>query len=238
MTTFVRFVDFAWMCAGVYYEGMTKATGGFSRVGKLDMRRSGFQGGVYRRATGVGFDWVVAIAGTQPGEDWGADVVADVGFGGGKGTGILAASGLLGMTLSLAGRGLLSNQCKCAEGMIANVRYAMGRNDRVYLTGHSLGGGIAQIVSSRTGVKAVAISAPAVTAADGVATNKAAGSHIVCLKIKNDPINHSGLVGGWLGRVIELKSSRTGGDAHSIEKTAAELSPHGEFTNLGASNPF
>jgi hypothetical protein len=63
-------------------------------------------------------------------------------------------------------------------------------------------------------------------------------SQIVCLRVKNDPINLTSKVGAWLGRVVVLESPRTGGDAHSIDLTAAELGPAGTFSTLGARDPF
>jgi hypothetical protein len=183
---------------------------------------------------------VVTVAGTQPTEDMGVDVVADAGFGGSRGSmaaGILL--GPLGSLLGAAGGALLAHQCGCAEALVQQARAVMGRGDRIVITGHSLGGGIAQIVSARTGVPAVAISAPSVTGVDGVeAAWTRSRSRIVCLRIKNDPINHTGAVGRWLGRVVPLNSPRSGGDAHSIDQTWAELMPFGAFSTLGGRDPF
>jgi hypothetical protein len=61
---------------------------------------------------------------------------------------------------------------------------------------------------------------------------------IVCLRVRNDPINETGRIGDWLGRVVLLQSLRQGGDAHSIDQTAVELSPQGSFTALGSRDPF
>jgi pimeloyl-ACP methyl ester carboxylesterase len=114
-----------------------------------------------------------------------------------------------------------------------------GRNDRIFLTGHSLGGGIAQIVAARRGVAAVAISAPAVTAVEGVAAAwMRSKAPIACLQVRNDPINQTVSLGGWLGRCFLLPSPRTGLEAHSIAGTRAELSPQGPFSTLGARDPF
>ena len=61
---------------------------------------------------------------------------------------------------------------------------------------------------------------------------------VVCLRVRNDPINETGRVGDWLGRVVLLRSPRQGGDAHSIDQTAVELSPQGSFTSIGSRDPF
>ena len=231
MPTDIPFRDFAALCAGIYDE-RASTIGAFARFTPLDQRLSGFQGAVYRQANGTGLDWIVAVAGTQPTNTGGADIVADVGFGGGLG-------GIVSPLLALAGTGLLWHQISCAEGLIATARGAMGRADRLYITGHSLGGGIAQIASARTGVAAVAISAPSVTRVSGVeAAWQRTRSPIVCLRVRNDPINHTGAVGDWLGRIFLLNSPRTGGDAHSIDLTLAELQPSGAFSTLGERAPF
>jgi len=193
----------------------------------VEQKISGFQGAVFKRGNGSGIDWVIAITGTQPTEGYGVDVVADLGFGGNLSP--IA-------TLSTA---LLSAQCACATAMLKTVRGVAPRNDRIVITGHSLGGGVAQIVGAANSIAALAISAPAVTAVEGVfATWQKNQPQIVCLRVRNDPINHTDMLGSVLGRTVWLESPRTGGDAHSIEKTAIELSPHGQFTTLGQSDPF
>jgi len=228
---FVPFRAFAALCVGAY-DTRASAVGSFARLGEADLRLSGFQGAIYRAATGGGLDWVVAVAGTQPTDGGGADIVADAGFGGGVTT-------IVSPLVALAGTAVLWHQISCAEDLVRNARAVMGRGDRLYITGHSLGGGIAQCVAARMGVDAVGISAPAVTRVAGVeAAYMRNRPRITCLKVQNDPINHTGLVGNWLGRVVPLQSPRTGGDAHSIDQTLAELQPSGSFSALGAQDPF
>lgn len=225
------FRDFAALCAGIY-DHRCSAVGGFARFGETDRRLSGFQGAVFRRANGSGLDWVVTVAGTQATDGDVADLVADAGFGG-------SLTDMVSGTLGALGGGLLWHQCACAEEMTRLANQTMGRGDRLYITGHSLGGGIAQIVSARTGVPAVAISAPSVTAVSGVMGDwQRTRSHVTCLRVRNDPINHTGSVGNWLGRVVRLESPRTGMDAHSIDSTLAELVPAGSFAVIGQADPF
>jgi len=235
----ITFREFAELCAGVY-NASASVIGAFVRHTPMDLRLSGFQGAVFRQANGAGFDYVVTVAGTQPGEGGGADVVADAGFGGGTGTAVAGVLlGPLGNLLGLAGQALLLHQCACAADLVRTARGIMGMGDRLYITGHSLGGGIAQIVSARLNVPAVGISAPAVTGVEGVAAAWARSrSQIVCLRVRNDPINNTSMVGSWLGRVVFLQSPRTGGDAHSIDLTAAELGPAGAFSSLGSRDAF
>lgn len=239
MSSPILFRDFATLCAGVYNASVS-AIGGFVRQTPMDLRLSGFQGCVFRRANGRGFDYVVAVAGTQPTEGGGVDIVADAGFGGSRGAALAGMLlGPLGHVLGIAGQALLQHQCASAAALVGLARGIMGAGDRLYITGHSLGGGIAQIVSARLNIAAVGISAPAVTGVDGVAAAWARSrSPIVCLRVRNDPINRTSLVGGWLGRVVLLDSPRTGGEAHSIDLTAAELAESGPFSSLGARDPF
>jgi hypothetical protein len=230
----VTFREYAAICAGIYNAGATSVAG-FTRHSPLDQRLSGFQGAVYRRATGGSFDWIVAIAGTQPTDTGGADVIADAGFGG-------PAPGLLHPVLAVvaaAGSALLWHQVSCAEDMVRGAQAAMGGQGRLTITGHSLGGGISQIVSARMGIPAVGISAPAVTAVPTVRSSwTRTRSPITCLRVRNDPINATGMMGDLLGRVVPLDSPRTGGAAHSIAGTLAELEPAGSFSGLGARDPF
>lgn len=230
----MTFRDYAAICAGIYSASATSVAG-FSRHSPLDQRLSGFQGAVYRRASGGSFDWVVAVAGTQPTDTGGADVIADAGFGG-------PAPGLLHPVLAVvaaAGSALLWHQISCAEDMVRGAQAAMGGRGRLTITGHSLGGGISQIVSARMGIPAVAISAPAVTAVPSVRSSwERSRSTITCLKVRNDPINATHAIGDLLGRVVPLDSPRTGGAAHSIDQTLAELQPSGSFSALGARDPF
>ncbi|MBR0653834.1 hypothetical protein [Plastoroseomonas arctica] len=231
----ITYLEYAAIAAAAYYPTRADTGRGFARFSPMRREMSGFQGAIYRRAGGGTNAWVVGIAGTQPTDGGGADVVADAGFGGAAG----AVFGIPGAILSLAGAVLLSRQCASAEQLVTEARAAMARGDSLSITGHSLGGGIAQIVAARTGVTAMAFNPPAVTAVGGVAAAYGRTKpKITNLKVKNDPINYSGAVGGWLGKVVILNSPRSGGDAHSIDRTIAELSPAGAFSALGGSDPF
>lgn len=227
----VTFLDFARVSAAVYNSSIS-SVGGFTRFN--DTRRwSGFQGAIYRRANGTGLDVLVTFAGTQPTDGVGQDLATDAGFGGGITTAVSPALGLLGWAL-------LSHQIGCGMDLLDTARRSAQSNDRLYVTGHSLGGGLAAIIAAQSGTPAVPISSPAVTAVGGVYASYVANNRpkITCLRVKNDPINHTGHVGDWLGRVVFLNSARTGGAAHSIDQTQAELEPAGSFSALGGQDPF
>lgn len=231
----ITYLEYAAIAAAAYHPSRTATGSGFGRYSPMRREMSGFQGAIYRRTTAGTNAWVVGIAGTQPTDGGGADVVADVGFGGAAG----AILGPLGAALSLAGAILLSRQCVSAQQLVNEAQAAMGSGDTLSITGHSLGGGIAQIVAARTGISAMAFNPPAVTAVAGVSAAYGRTSPaITSLKVKNDPINFTGTMGGWFGKVVILNSPRTGGDAHSIDLTIAELSPAGSFSTLGATDPF
>ncbi|HEY4250815.1 MAG TPA: hypothetical protein VGM87_06430 [Roseomonas sp.] len=248
----VTFLEFARIAMMAYEPAITRA-GSFARFSPMDRRASGFQGAVYRRANGGGLDWVVGIAGTQATDTAGADVVADVGFGGpGASLAAGAVAGAIGTLLplgALAGPALgsyasggslmLEAQCRAAGELVGNANQVMGRGDRLYVTGHSLGGGIAQIMAARYGVPAICFNPPTVTAVPGVVSEyQRTKASVVCLQVKNDLINRTSAFGNWLGKVLTLPSPRGADTAHFIGPTVEELSPRGAFAILGGKDPF
>lgn len=242
------YLDYARISAAIYEPNGRIVTGGFRRTTFTADSNTGFQGGIFVRANEAGgTDYVVAFTGTQPTDDMGSDVIADIGFGG---VVTRAASILLPVILpgsghligAFLGRGPAALEAQLTfAGRIAGQASASASNlpgSRVFLTGHSLGGGLAQIVAARTGISAVAISAPAVTAVSGVTADYARTQpSIFCLRIQNDPINHTERVGNRLGTTVPLASPRTGGAAHSIDETAKELQPGGRFSSVGSVVP-
>lgn len=238
-------LDFARMSAVIYYSAVTRCAGGFART-RFERNGNGFQGGIFVRPNEAGgSDFIVTFAGTQPDEDGGVDVIADAGFGGRITSFVSGAVSVIGGPVGavlggILGRGPALLESQLADGrrmlVTAQAQAAGQRGSRCFLTGHSLGGGLAQIVAARTGVAAVAISAPSVTAVGGVLAdynrNRPA---IFCLKVRNDPINETERVGDRLGTTWVLPSNRTGGAAHSIDGTVDELKPGGKFANFGSS---
>ncbi len=110
---------------------------------------------------------------------------------------------------------------------------------KLTFTGHSLGGGLAQIAAAYSGLSAVTFSAPAVSAVDGASASFATKKpNIINFRIRNDPVNVSELAGTRLGRVVTIMSPRSTAGAHQIGGTIAELTPQGQFSVTGGADPF
>jgi hypothetical protein len=240
-------LDYANISAQAYNDPIMRVAGGYIRL-RFEKQSNGFQGGIYARPNETGgSDFVVAYTGTQPGDNMGADVIADAGFGGNTtttvGTVLSVFGGIPGRVVGSiinSGPSMLAAQLTNAMNMLQHAKglAAQSSGSRIFLTGHSLGGGLAQIIAARTGFAAVPISAPAVTAVGGVEGDYNRNRPtILCVKIQNDPINQTERLGRRLGTTVVLPSGRTGGAAHSIDQTAAELKPGGPFGNRGATIP-
>jgi hypothetical protein len=118
----------------------------------------GFTGGQFQRAAGGRIELVCAYAGTDSLED----LLADVGFGQGSGL-TLAATILSSRLRRLVGAGSrgLASQLNFALELMQQSRWSAGQQGAaLYLTGHSLGGGLAALIAADTGEAAATISSP------------------------------------------------------------------------------
>jgi hypothetical protein len=224
-------LDFARLSEAVY-STTARTVAGFARASDMTSW-SAFQGCLFSRAgAGGGTDLVAAFAGTDPNQL--GDILADVGFGGG----LPAAIPILGPVLAAVGQIYLADQVRGALTIVRMAQQrATGANDSVFVTGHSLGGGLGQIAAAISGTRGVCFSAPAVTAVAGIGIiHTIRPTPIVCFKVDNDPINATGAVGRWLGKVVRIRTSRTGGAAHSISGTVADLA--GPLAAMGGADPF
>ncbi len=119
---------------------------------------------------------------------------------------------------------------------MANQANVWSRKDKgdLFVVGHSLGGGLAQIVSSFTGLPAVTFSAPAVSQLRDVTTKFSQNSpKIVNIAVAGDPVNATEHIGKRLGQVVRLHDGRSGTEAHLMSKTVMSLSPLGGKTRFG-----
>jgi hypothetical protein len=213
-------VGYAALADAVYDDSRTQ-WGGFARQLLWRNESDGFHASLFMRTAGGKREYVLSYAGTELGsiKSGNPDVAADAGFGGGSNVFLLLQ--------------------KMRALVFAEHAQKTAKNASLTLCGHSLGGGLAQIVASDTGLPAVTFSAPAVTAVDGVAKAYAKNKpKVVSIIVKNDPVNMSVLKGKWLGTIVVLASPRTGLAAHYMDDTLAELVPHGQFAATGAKDPF
>lgn len=229
-------LDYARLCAAVYEPAIERVPGGWRRTwfGMID---DGFKGGQFQRARAGRIELVCAYAGTDSLED----VIADLGFGTGSGLAMAAmilSNGL--RTLLAAGAAGLASQLSFALELMRQAQWAAGRqNAPLYLTGHSLGGGLAALIAAETGAAAATISSPAVAHIPGVmARYHRTRPRIVNLEVAGDPINATLVLGGRLGRTVRIPTSRLVGFGHGIEGTIADLSRGGAAAVVGAQRPL
>nr|WP_314074267.1 hypothetical protein [uncultured Roseococcus sp.] len=236
MTTMTT-LGYATLADGVYYDTVSQL-GSFARQTLRPNEISGFHAALYMRAVGGQLEYVVSFAGSETDQGM-VDWRADLGFGGSKGQIALAAlGGLAGIGLAAHAERLLAQQRASAIAFTIQAMQA-AKNSRLTLTGHSLGGGLAQMAAAATGVAAVTFSAPAVSAVKGVeASFGRSRPKIVNFRVKNDPVNISEQAGKRLGVVVTMMSPRGIDAAHQIPNTLEELRPQGQFSTTGARDPF
>jgi len=229
-------LDFARLSEASYDPAVTMVAGGWTRIwfGAINQ---GFKGGRYQRANGSAIDEVCVFAGTDSAED----ALADVGFGSGSMLGHVAGaiSPVLGVLIA-AGRSGLTGQMDFALELMRQAQWSVGKTrGNLYVTGHSLGGGLAQIVVAELGGKAAPISSPAVSQLHGLNGRYARNRPtIVNLRVENDPINGTEVLGSRLGATTRLMTGRGTAGAHSITGTVTDLGPTGCATTLGLTGPL
>ena len=163
----------------------------------------GFQGGIWQK----GNDVVVGCCGTNPGQPGKLmqDLLADLKIG----------------------FRILPNQCKSARQMVrAAKQIAKGR--RVSVTGHSLGGGLAQVVGLWEEVPFATFNAPAmadvinvshfnflnpVMMAHSWASKSVSETPGIDFRVDGDLVSMNGIAGKHVGMVVDLRNA-TGGGAH------------------------
>lgn len=245
-------LDFARVAGAIYgpvFGGPAYRTaeGGWSMLtSTAEITRAGFKGAIYQRATGSGSDFIAAICGTEGAANGGNDIIADVGFGSTRTRQIAifmpgVAQALLNV-IATAGDMYLRRQMANAIELanLAKTLSTMAGGRRAYITGHSLGGGLAQIAAAHSGLRTVTFNPAAATGVPGIqALYNRQGGSVVNFQVQGDAVNATALVGGWLGDCITLASTTRGslGDKHRLGPTIEELHTGG-FQGVGGMSPF
>lgn len=246
----ITVLDFCQVAAAIYgpvFGGPANpdAGNGFKMLGSsADITLTGFKGALYTRGNGRGLDIVAAICGTEGAANGGNDLISDAGYGETTYPKVAALAGPLAAPVLMSGaiastflRSQMRNAIALAER--AKTVAANGGFRRAYITGHSLGGGLAQIAAAYTGLRACAFNPAACTGVGGVqAAYTKTGGGIVSFQIDGDPVNMTNAFGNWLGdRVILVSHRPAGGERHKLGPTVQELST-GPFIQIGARDPF
>lgn len=247
MTT-LSTLGYAVLAAAVYNDEEPRV-GAYARQLLRREDQCGFHAALYMRSIGGQIEYVLSFAGSETTEG-GVDWKADLGFGGGMGGAIGGAMRAVGgiSPVGLMGWGISSLAAEAGQLLAQQKQWAISFTELAQrtaqscpltLTGHSLGGGLAQMAAAYTGIAAVSFSAPAVSAVQGVQAAYARKKpNIVNFRIQNDPVNVSEQAGKRLGVVVNIMSPRNVAKAHQMGNTVAELLPQGQFSTTGGKDPF
>lgn len=195
------------------------------KAGSFNIFKSGYQGGIWQNATDV----VVGCCGTNT-----------------KQTGKLIRD--IGADIEIVLR-MIPAQANSARKLVQAAKgIANGR--MVSVTGHSLGGGLAQVAGLWEDVPFVTFNAPAMAHAVKASkfnllkpqvmmrtrnSKKVNDTEGVNFRIAGDPVSIHGIAGGHIGMVVDLRNA-TGGGAHGkdncwqavLETDWAFIDPFGE----------
>ncbi|MEM9501854.1 MAG: hypothetical protein AAF941_08405 [Pseudomonadota bacterium] len=201
--------------------------------------RSGFKGSFYELANVSSPYIVIAFAGTDDDTteqtDEG-DVLADSGFAGPR---VIAATTVLNRGAAMALRAGLHRLNQQVQGALELTRQALndaGPNRPVYVTGHSLGGGLAQIVCSRMQLQGVAFNAPATSQLN---IPEIPRSRFLNVNEDSDPVSRAaGLIGNHQGRTRTVNAGVSGlKESHQIVSLIRYMQS-GRGSGLASQTPF
>lgn len=204
---------------------------------------SGFKGSRYRSDVGGKFAIVVSFAGTDSDDtektDTG-DKLANIGFAGPTPGAVMIATGnvvagLVTTVLVAMGAARLNAQINDAMELVRQAQAFAKADEEVFVTGHSLGGGLAQIVGATMGLRGVAFNAPAVSQLGYQLTDSA---RFVTVNIANDPVSvGTKALGRHLGEVVTIDTGDDPLDAHRQVRMVAALTA-GPNKPVGDRQPF
>ncbi len=184
---------------------------------------NGFQGGIWQNDRAI----VVGFCGTNPDQKgkFGSDISADMRIG----------------------FKILPNQSSSARKMVIAAQ-GIARNRRIIVTGHSLGGGLAQVVGVWMNVPFITFNAPPMAGAMKVALGNIFKPMMMARTIKAQGVADTAgvnfVVPGdfvsseWVdkhvGMVVELPRGDTGGSAHAMDTIYSAL----QGTDWAGIDPF
>ncbi len=172
---------------------------------------------------------VIALAGTDIGDDTGgfdaADVLADTGFAGRTATATTAIlSPGTAVTMEL-GRQMLESQLRDALALARICIGEGGSGSSNYIVGHSLGGGLAQIVAAQLRIKGIAFNSPTTSQLGYSISPK---RNFLCVNQYNDPVSlATKMFGSHLGEELIINNGTSGMAAHSMNSIVSFLGSSG-----------
>ncbi len=235
--------EFASIAEAAYHR-IVSPTPGFVRVDNTHTETaSGFKGAIFRTAAGaVNHTYVVGFAGTDTERTGGLDfrdITADAGFAGRRERVAANLVSPAARDLIQKGRKQLAAQGVDASSLVVRAIQMAGANNQVYVTGHSLGGGLAQLIcSAGSTLKGVAFNAPT-TSQLGIPA--VPSSRFANINENDDPVSRgtARLSGGsHQGSTREVETGVSGVDAHSLAHLITHLGSGGSGANLGGGRPF
>jgi pimeloyl-ACP methyl ester carboxylesterase len=209
--------EFAAMADASYVVNREPLVPNYTRI-HFQVSPTGFKGSRFHLAEGRATYRVVAFAGTDFGGENGTDtndLLADVGFSGADpGPLQYIASPVLSVILA-RGRQQLMAQITDALAMTAQAVMSAEGPSNVYVVGHSLGGGLAQIVAAKLGIRGIAFNAPTVSQLGYDISPK---ENFLSINQFNDPVSAATrAIGNHLGVLREVNNGTDGFGAHSMK---------------------
>ncbi|QZH74730.1 MAG: hypothetical protein JY451_13885 [Erythrobacter sp.] len=215
------------MADAIYSPSNSVLVPNYTRISFRE-RANGFKGGLYRQSSGSSVTNIIAFAGTDMGGESGTDMLdlaADVGFAGRSVTlAVFLANPGAAVAIELA-RQLLEWQFREALSLVRDTVGTSPRGSATYVVGHSLGGGLSQMVASELGLKGMAFNAPTCSQ---LGHSISPANRFLCVNQWNDPVSlATKSIGCHLGEELIINNGTSGMDAHSMTGIVSYLGSSG-----------